>query len=112
MVYKEVRTGEIILEFFTSSRAINAKSTEEDDPEYPQTPLQQEWNIEYPLLAYKHFSPENREICIIHLAKDVPQKVVNLGEWEFVNFVSHTQMAEKKIFKQNHEGYCNIMFLV
>ena len=49
---------------------------------------------------------------IVHLAKSSVQKVINLGEWEFVNFVNHTQMAERRIYKENYEAYCNIMFMV
>ena len=48
----------------------------------------------------------------MHLAKSSFQKVINLGEWEFVNFVNHTQMAETKIYKEEYEAYCNVMFLV
>jgi len=37
--------------------------------------------------------------------------VINLGKWEFVHFVNHTQMAEKKLFGAEHETNCNITFL-
>ena len=46
------------------------------------------------------------------MARDTPQKVIDLGEWEFVSFVNHTQMVEQKVFKQNSEVNCDIMFLV
>ena len=68
--------------------------------------------VDYPLLAYKTFSPRNREICIVHLAMNVPQRVVHLGEWEFLCFVGHTQMVEQKLFQRSKETNCDIMFLV
>lgn len=46
-----------------------------------------------------------------NLSQDVPQKVINLGEWHFLHFVKHTQMAEKKIFNGDSETNSNIMFL-
>ena len=49
----------------------------------------------------------------MHLAiKDMPQKVINLGEWEFVSFVNHTLMCEQKLFGKTHEENCDIMLLV
>ena len=76
--------------------------------------MDQTWIVDYPFLAYKDFTPENREICIINMTQDVPQKVIHLREWEFVAFVNHTQMAEKKLYgdKFNDEINCDIMFLV
>ena len=48
----------------------------------------------------------------MNLSKNVPQRVVSLEkEWEFVHFVSHTLMSEKKIFDERREKNCNIMFL-
>ena len=38
--------------------------------------------------------------------------MINLGEWEFVAFVSHTQMAERKLFDKDKETNCDIMLLV
>ena len=64
------------------------------------------------MLAYKDFTPENREIAVVHMAQDIPQKIINLGEWEFVSFVNHTQMVEQKVFEQDKETNCDIMFLV
>ena len=32
--------------------------------------------------------PDNREIAIVHMAQKAPQRIVNLGEWEFVCFVN------------------------
>ena len=46
------------------------------------------------------------------MAQDTPQKVIHLGEWEFVSFVNHTQMVEQKVFEQDKETNCDVMFLV
>ena len=42
----------------------------------------------------------------------MPQKLIDLGsEWEFVCFVNHTQMAEQKLFAEDKETNCHIMFI-
>ena len=68
--------------------------------------------VDYPYLAYKTVSPKSNEIAIVHMAQDVPQKIINLGEMRFVCFVGHTQMAEQRLFGYDHETNCDIMFLV
>ena len=62
--------------------------------DYPQSPLSQTWIVDYPILAYKTVSPMNNEIAIIHMAQNMPQRLISLGDWEFVCFVNHTQMSE------------------
>ena len=37
--------------------------------------------VDYPLLAYKTYTPTNREIAIVHMALNMPQRIINLGEW-------------------------------
>ena len=54
----------------------------------------------------------NKEIAIVHMALNMPQRIIHLGEFEFVCFVSHTQMVEQKLFEKNKETNCDIMFLV
>ena len=54
----------------------------------------------------------NKEIAIIHMALNMPQRIIHLGEWEFVCFVNHTQMVEQKLFEKQKETNCDIMFLV
>ena len=43
--------------------------------------------IDYPILAYKSISPDNKEIVLMHLACKVPQRSIHLGDWEFLSFV-------------------------
>ena len=62
-------------------------------------------------MAYKHYQPGNHKICIINTAQNVPQKVIDLGEWEFVHFVNHTQMTEKRLYGSDVEQNCNITFI-
>ena len=50
--------------------------------------------VDYPLLAYKTVTPMNREIAIVNMVHNMPQKIIHLGQWEFVSFVNHTQMVE------------------
>jgi len=40
--------------------------------DYPQSPVNQTWIVDYPLLAYKTLSPMNREIAIINVAGNTP----------------------------------------
>ena len=44
--------------------------------------------------------------------KNAAIKEIDLGEWEFVHFVNHTQFADTNIFNADHEENCNIMFLI
>ena len=46
------------------------------------------------------------------MAYNMPQRIIHLGEWEFVCFVNHTQMVEQKCFKRSKETNCDIMILV
>lgn len=46
------------------------------------------------------------------MALNMPQRIIHLGQWEFVCFVNHTQMIEQKLFKKNKETNCDIMLLV
>ena len=68
VVYEEYGTDDFILEFFT------AKLDRKDDDifDYSQRPLAQTWIVDYPLLAYKDYTPENKDIVIVHMAQDTP----------------------------------------
>ena len=50
-------------------------------------PLSQTKMIDYPILAYKCMSPDNKEISIVHLSQNMPQRKLHLGAWEFISFV-------------------------
>ena len=43
--------------------------------------------VDYPILAYKSVSPDNKEIVIMHLANKLPQRSIHLGDWELLSFV-------------------------
>jgi hypothetical protein len=89
VVYEQVGTHEMTLEFYSSTTIQPAKGKTQV-LDYPQAALQQEWAISYPIIAYKHYQPGNHKICIINTAQNSPQKVIDIGEWEFVHFVQHT----------------------
>ena len=73
--------------------------------DFPQEPLQQSWTVDYPMLAYKTMSPENREIALVHLAQDIPQRVIYLSSgFRFVCFVDGSNARS--------DTACQIMFLV
>lgn len=116
IIYEEYGTDELKLNFVTSTvrDAENDEANEDEQAQldYPQQPVPQSWIVDYPLLAYKTYDPKNREIAIIHMALNIPQRIIHLGEWEFVCFVSHTQMVEQKLFEKKKETNCDIMFLV
>ena len=109
IIYEEYGTDELCLNFVTSTMQRYSEGDAELD--YPQQPVPQSWMVDYPLLAYKTYTPRNREIAIVHMALNMPQRIIHLGEWEFVCFVNHTQMVEQKLFKKSKETNCDIMFL-
>ena len=43
--------------------------------------------VNYPLLAYKSAAPDNKEIILVHLAHNMPQRSIHLGNYEFISFV-------------------------
>ena len=57
------------------------------------------------MLAYKTTSPDNREIALVHLAQNIPQRVIHLSRgFRFVCFVSGSN--------ERIDTACQIMFLV
>ena len=99
---------EIVLQFFSAN--LDAGTTEK--AQFPQRPLGQEWHVEYPILAYKTFKPDNKEICIVNIAADVPCKMIDLGDFEFISFIKHTQMVNKKLFRKQREDKIIFTILV
>ena len=72
--------------------------------------MPQSYHIEYPLLAYKNFTPDNKEVCIINLCT-YTNKIIDLGEFEFQSFVTHTQKIDQKVFHRKEESSTSIMLL-
>lgn len=116
IIYEENGSDELVLNMVTAQITHQMHDTKESDEEmeldYPQQPVAQSWIVDYPLLAYKTYTPMNREIAIMHLSLDMPQRIIHLGMWEFVSFVNHTQMVEQKCFEKDKETNCDIMLLV
>ena len=65
---EEPGTGFISLNIYTSS----LDSIEKERLDFPQQPVQQTYIVNYPILAYKSMTPDNKEISIVHLAQDIP----------------------------------------
>ena len=84
LIYEEPATGDLSLNFYS------AKFKQETDlePFFPQQPLRQSWIVNYPYFVYKCATPDNRDIALVHLSQDIPQRVIHLGHWEFVSFVN------------------------
>ena len=64
------------------------------------------------MLAYKTYKPDNKEICIVNIGADLPCKLIDLGEFEFVSFVKHTHMVNKKLFRKYKEDTIIFTILV
>lgn len=43
---------------------------------------------DYPLIMYKNYMPGNNELVVLNINIAQPRKVIDLGEWEFVKFIS------------------------
>ena len=54
----------------------------------PQHAIEQKWIVDYPILAYKSVTPDNKEIVLAHLSHNMPQRAIHLGKYEFASFVS------------------------
>lgn len=104
VLYAEYPSGDIRLNMWSANINTEKDShsglARQDTLFYQQEPVPQSWIVDYPLLAYKTFTPRNKEIAIIHMAYNMPQRLIHLGDWEFVCFVNHTQMVEQKCFKK------------
>ena len=49
-------------------------------------------------------SPDNKEIALVHLAQDIPQRILHLDDWEFIRFVHGSN--------ERNQTDCKIYFLV
>jgi hypothetical protein len=71
----------------------------------------QSLQLEYPFAVYKSPCPSNTKLCIMNMAHQNPVRTIDLKNWKFVTFVSHTLMVDKKIFKLDYELNNDVMFL-
>ena len=60
-IFENMESGKVDLCIFKSV-------DQEYNAPYPQKAKRQSWVIDYPILAYKSVSPDNKEIVICHLA--------------------------------------------
>ena len=64
--YEKPATGQVLFNWYLT------KLHTQMDPKdfyYPQEPIEQSWIADYPVLAYKCMSPDNKEIALVHLAQ-------------------------------------------
>ena len=53
-------------------------------------PSEQVISIDYPMMLYKGYTPDDRELIMVNLAdREQPQKIINLYEMQFICFVGH-----------------------
>ena len=62
------------------------------------------WAVDYPMLAYKSISPDNREIVLVHLVRNIPQRSIHLKNYELLSFVDGKFKFE--------DSRCQIVLLV
>ena len=84
---------------------------------YPQSPLNQSYTLNYPIIAYKGMSPHNRKVAIVNLAQDIPQIILNLGKLKFVSFISRNYIRgdiSKKIMilVKDENGKLKILVII
>ena len=67
VLYEDPTTADLNLNFYSAT-------LDEDDIEldFSQQPTPQSWTVDYPMLAYKTSSPDDREIALVHLSQDMP----------------------------------------
>ena len=101
IIYEHSETADLVLNFYSAS----LEERRHELMDFPQEPQHQSWAVDYPMLAYKTMSPDNREIALVHLAHDIPQRVINLSKgFRFVCFVNGSN--------ERNDTACQIMFLV
>ena len=76
---------------------------------------QQRISIDYPMLVYNGYMPDNRELVIANLArKNAPQQILHLNEIQFLTFVTHNnaQRSAKIGFLGLKDGYVRLCWLL
>ena len=63
-------------------------------PQWPSV-MSENFVCQYPILAYKSNAPTDNEICIVNMVQNVPQKVVNIAPFKFIQFVEAGMLPEK-----------------
>lgn len=77
------------IEGFERVKAVNSgKTTVDGDLQPPQRPpiMSENYTINYPILAFKSNLPNDKEIVIVNLAKNEPQKFISIAPFKFVQF--------------------------
>ena len=84
--------------------------------EFPQEPVKQSYILSYPILCYKTRRPDDKSIAIVHLADDIPQRIVHLGQWKFMTFVhssfDSTNTSRQILFLCQNEDRKQRLFMI
>jgi hypothetical protein len=84
----------MILTFF-QSKSLSDPIGENMKELNPQNPVPQTWIVDYPLLAYKSYVPQNNELIVLNIANEkAAERIINFEDHEFLCFVNHAQMCE------------------
>ena len=60
-----------------------------------QSPIPQQFIVDYPLIAYKSFMSDNSEVVICNMAlRKEPQHILHMRTWQFVCFVGTAMLRE------------------
>lgn len=60
-----------------------------------QSPIPQQFIVDYPLIAYKSFMSDNSEVVICNMAlQKEPQHILHMRTWQFVCFVGTAMLRE------------------
>ena len=71
------------------------------------------YTVIYPIIAYKSNLPSDNQIVIVNMAKNVPQKYINISPFKFVQFIE-TGINPERGFNPDTDMSCNtsIFFIV
>lgn len=62
--------------------------------------MSENFTVQYPILAYKSNAPTDNEIFIVNLIQNIPQKLVNISPFRFIQFVETGLVPEKLLYSK------------
>jgi hypothetical protein len=123
VLYEMSAFGSIAVNFFSTKLEyvypdVNDKAFESklNQSSHPFSPMLLKSTMDYPYIAYKGIEPDNMTIGLINTSQKMPQLSINLGAWEFIDFISYYENLEKPqaLAGMRHGDStlnCEIMFL-
>ena len=72
-----------------ATKAVGRESSKQEARNI-QSPSPETWIVDYPLIAYNSYKPDNSEIVICNFAEKKKQsQIIHLGKWKFISFVKN-----------------------